>query len=133
MRILCVMSDLDKSGIGLLFLYIGVGIALLFTIVSGFQSVFGIIDHLVLDDSVSWHSLYRSTDLPISAAFLLVSFSVLFIVLRRTRSFGNSHQGTIWHTLCRAVILIIVTVSVGMMAVPVSFLFGRVAFRRCFF
>lgn len=118
------MNDFDKGGLGFLFLYIGVGIALCFTVVSGIRALFGIIDHLVLADSVSWYILHRSTELPVSAAFLLVSFFVLFILMRKTRSVTVNYHGTTWHTLCRIIILIVMTVAVGMAGVSVSLLFG---------
>ena len=119
------MNEADKGGIGLLFLYVGVAIALLFTVVFGVRAVFSIIDHVVLHDSVSWYGLNRSTEMPISTAFLLVSFTSLFIILRRARSIGvDAYQDTVWHMLCRAIILIIATVSVSMVAVSVSLFLG---------
>lgn len=118
------MDDSSKGGLGFLFLYIGIGLALLFTVISGVRAVFGIIDHLVLSDSVGWYQLYRSTELPVSAAFLLVSFLVLFVILRKVRGVTNDYRDTIWYTFCRTIILIIITVSVVMTAVAVSLLFG---------
>lgn len=120
------MDDGSKGGLGFLFLYIGIGIAMLFTVISGIRAVFGVIDHLVLSDSVGWYQLYRSTEMPISAAFLLVSFVVLFIILRKVRGVTTDYRDTIWYTLCRTVILIIITVSVAMTAVAISLLFGDI-------
>lgn len=122
--ILCVMNDDSKGGLGYLFLYIGVGIALLFAVISGVRAIFGIIDHLIVSDSVGWYQLYRSTEMPISAAFLLVSFVVLFVVSRKVRGVTTDYRDTIWYTLCRTIILIIITVSVAMAAIAISLLFG---------
>ena len=120
------MNEINKGGLGFLFLYIGIALALVFTVVSGIQAVFGIVDHLVFSDSVGWYQLHRSTDLPFSAAFLFVSFISLYVVLRKMRSVKNDYRDTIWYTLCRAIILVIITASVVMAAVAGSFLVGDV-------
>ena len=115
-----------KEGLEVLFLYIGIGITLLFTVISGIRTAFGIVNHSIAADSVGWYQVYGSTEMPVSASFLLVSFIVLVIILRKTRGTVNEYQGTVWYTLCRTIIFIILTAAIGMIAVAVSILFGDI-------
>ena len=109
-----------------MFLYIGIGIAMLFSVVSGIRTAHAIINHLVTSDTVGWYQLYNSTEMTVNAAFLLISFIVLVAILRKTRGAINEYQGTIWYTLCRTIIFIILTASVAMTAVAISILFGDI-------
>ena len=118
------MNEKNREGLKVLFFYIGTGIALLFAVVSGIRTLFGIINHLVISDSIGWYQLYNSTEMPVNAAFLLVSFIVLVVVTQKNRGTAHEHQDTIWYTLCRVIIYIILTVAVAMTAVAVSILFG---------
>ena len=118
-----VMDERSKGGLGIFFLYVGAGIALLVSVISGVLVVFDLIDRLVSYETLSWYQL-SSTSMPMHAAFLLVSFVVLVGVVRHMRGVVHEYQGTVWYTLCRAVIFIILTASVAMVAVAVSMLFG---------
>ncbi|MCY4577183.1 MAG: hypothetical protein OXB96_01990 [Candidatus Kaiserbacteria bacterium] len=118
------MGEISKKGLGSLFFHIGTGIALAFSTVSGIRVGIGIIDRLVPSDHTSWYQLSHHSELSMSAAFLLVSFIVLVIV-QRYRGDMRDHMGTVWYTLCRAILFIILTVSVGLFAVAVSLLFGE--------
>ena len=118
------MSEKTKGGLQVLFFYIGIGIALLFAVISGIHVVFNIINHLVFSDSVGWYQMYNSTEMPVQAAFLLVSFIILVLLLRKVRGAVNEYQGTIWYTLCRTIVHSIITASVAMAAIAVSILFG---------
>ena len=120
------MNEQSKGGLGALFLYIGVGIALLFTVISGIRTVFSIIDHLVSYEHAGWYQLYNSTEMPVNAAFLMIAFIVLVIIIRKTRGIVDEYQGTIWYTLCRTIIFIILTVSVALIAIATSILFGDI-------
>ncbi len=118
------MDTSHKGGLRALFFSIGTFITLLFLVISGIRTGFGIIDRLVFSEQVSWYQLYRSTDMSVSAAFLLVSFIVLLALARQSRGALRQYQETIWHTLCRAILLIILTASVVLTGVSVSLLFG---------
>ena len=120
------MNEHNKGGLGVLFLYIGIGIALLFTSISGIQTYFKIINHLIFSNTITWYQLHNSTEMPMNAAFLLVSFIVLVILVRKTRNIVNDYRGTIWYTLCRTIIFIILTVSIALIGVAVSILFGDI-------
>lgn len=118
-----VMNERSKGGLRILFFYIGAGIALLVSVISGTLVVFDIIDRLVSPENLSWYQLY-STDMPMRAAFLLVSFIILVGVARKMRGVVHEYQGTVWYTLCRTIIFIILTSSAALVAVAVSILFG---------
>ena len=117
------MSERSKGGLGVLFFYVGAGIALAVSVVSGILVTFDIIDRLVSYETLTWYEL-SSTGMPMRAAFLLVSFVVLVGVVRKMRGVVHEYQGTVWYTLCRTIIFIILTVSVVLVAIAVSVLFG---------
>lgn len=117
------MDERSKGGLGVLFFYVGAGIALLVSVVSGILAAFAIIDRLVSYETLTWYQL-SSADMPMQAAFLLVSFVALVCVVWRMRGAVHEHQGTVWYTLCRTIIFIILTVSVVLVAVAVAVLFG---------
>ena len=117
------MNDRSKGGLGILFFYIGAGIALAVSVVSGILATFDLIDRLASYETLTWYQL-SSTGMPVRAAFLLISFIVLVGVVRKMRGAVHEYQGTVWYTLCRTIIFIILTASVVLVAVAVSVLFG---------
>ena len=117
------MNERSKGGLSILFFYVGAGIALLVSVISGVLVVFDIIDRLVAYETLSWYQV-SSTGMPMRAAFLLVSFVVLVGVVRKMRGVVHEYQGTVWYTLCRTIIFIILTCSVVLVAVAVAVLFG---------
>ena len=117
------MNGRSKGGLGVLFLYIGAGIALLVSVASSIFTAFALIDRLVSYETLSWYQL-SSAEMPMQAAFLLVSFVVLVGLVRKMRGVVHEYQGTVWYTLCRTIIFIILTASAVLVAVAVSVLFG---------
>ena len=107
-----------QKGVQTLFLYVGIAISLLVTVVASFFAAFDIIEHFILPESFGWYDFYYSISggggLSTSVAFLIVGFVVLCILSRTVRSI-TSHQSsdTVWYKGCQSVIMIVLALSLG--------------------
>ena len=102
-----------KKDIKSIFIYIGIAISLVVTIVSFLNTVFTIIDLALLPDLFTWFDFRYEVfgGLPTSVAFLIVA-SVAWIVLSRAaRATAVNDHIDVYHKLCQIVIMIVLTSS----------------------
>ena len=115
------MDQEKRQGMVALFMYVGIAIALIVTVVSSFITVFGIIDYLIPKESASWYWIHRGIfdALSGSVSFLLVSFGILYYVSCKVRLLtGNQFAETVYYKVCHAIILFVLVLS--FLAVAIS-------------
>ena len=128
----------QQHGITVLFLYIGNAIAALVSVISGFLTVFSVIDYFLRPDSLSWwefNVIVTGGSLASSVSFLIISFIVLIVLSRviRKNYAVKDLRGGLWHNWCRAVVMIVLALSILTILIAVAmllegFLSGRYSF-----
>ena len=115
------MDETKKLGMAVMFIYIGIAIALIVTVVSSFVTAFNVIDYLIPSDTLSWYWYHEHIFdvLSVSVSFLIVAFGVLFYLSRRVRLLiGGQFGETIFYKICHGIILFVLTLS--FLAVAIS-------------
>ena len=106
-----------------LFMYIGIAISLIVTVIFGLITAFQVINYLVPSDSLNWYADYRYgilSGLPSFISFLTVAFGILCFLSWKVRTIFTDYRETVWYPLCHAVIMLILTVSMGAIAVSLA-------------
>ncbi len=105
------MTEQQKN-IKIVFLYVGIALSLFVAVISGFFTAFNVIDYFLSSELTWWQFEYQVLGTgPVSAAFLIVSFSVLFFLSRMVRRIVLPDHQNVWHKVCHIIIMIILTLA----------------------
>ena len=117
----------QQHGATVLFLYIGNAIAALISVISGFLTVFAVIDYFLKPDSLMWwnfSAIVTGGQLAGSISFLIISFITLIFLTRiiRKKYAVRDLRGGIWHNWCRVVVMTVLALSVLTILIAVAML-----------
>ena len=108
----------------ILFMYIGIAVALIVAVVSSFFTAFNIIDYvLVSEDPHDWYWYHRYVfdALSGSVSFLLVSYGILVYISRKVRLLtDNRFHTTVFYRICHAIVLLLIILSFFAVAISLA-------------
>ena len=110
-------------------MYIGIVIALCFTVVFGLMSAYAIIDYFIFSDVLEWFRDYNYPildQLPKNVSFLVIASICLFVLSRKAHSVSLVSMEGIWGILSKIIVLGIITGGALLTLVPLALVLSRI-------
>ena len=130
-RVFGILVSMQESGqqhgVTVLFLYIGNAIAALVSVISGFMTVFAVIDYFLMPDTLMWwdyNAIVTGGQLAGSVSFLIISFIALVFLARtiRKKYAVRDLRGSAWHNWCRVIVMVVLALAILTILIAVAML-----------